>query len=158
MYNCGKVCAPVMSLTDRAIDFILKGERLIIVTLTISVGGSICAIAERYGAMSFEGAPLWARPAAQLVWILAVVHVLIHGAIGLGRGLRFLAKRVSKLPAERRAAAYDAVIIDRLQAIGAVEREILCYALYKRDNHIWTPDNNRPPDWLKNLRCVYRKP
>ena len=65
-----------------------------------------------------------------------------------------MAQRASKLPAERRAAAYDAVIIDRLLAIGTVEREILCYALYKRNNHIWMPDDNRPPDWLMNLRVA----
>ena len=63
-------------------------------------------------------------------------------------------RAADRLPAERRAATYDAVIIDRLLAIGAAEREILCYALYKRDRHIWSPDDNRPPEWLKNLRVA----
>jgi hypothetical protein len=141
-----------LSFSDRAIDFIQKGERLIIVTLTIAVAGVVCVVAERVGLMSFEGLPSWARPLAQLIWAISAVHVLIHATISLCRGVRWMGKQLYGLPERRRRAVYEMAIVERLLNIGDVEREMICYALYKDENHIWTAD--RPHDWVLNLRAA----
>jgi len=143
-----------LSFTDRAIDFIQKGERLIIVTLTIAVAGVACVVAERVGLLSFEGLPVWARPTAQLIWAISAVHVLIHVMIGLYRGVRWMGKQLHGLPERRRKAVYEMAIVDRLLKIGALEREMICYALYKNKNHIWTHNSNRRQGWISNLRSA----
>jgi hypothetical protein len=143
-----------LSFSDRAIDFIQKGERLIIVTLTIAVAGMACVVAERLGLMNFEGLPSWARPLAQLIWAISAVHVLIHATIGLFRGVRWMGKQLLGLPERRRKAAYEMAIVERLLNIGTLEREMICYALYKGENHIWIEDNDRPQDWVLNLRIA----
>jgi hypothetical protein len=126
-----------LSFSDRAIDFIQKGERLIIVTLTIAVAGVACVVAERVGLMTFDGLPVWARPTAQLIWAISAVHVLLHG-----------------LPERRRQAAYERAIVERLVNVAALEREMICYALYKGENHIWAEDTDRIRDWILNLRSA----
>jgi hypothetical protein len=142
------------SFTDRIVDFIQKGERLIVVTWTIALAGVACAVAERFGLMSFEGLPSWARPTAQLIWIISAVHVAIHLTISVAHGTQWMAKRLRALPEKRRQAVYDSAIVERLLNIGALEREMICYALYKSDNHIWTDDTDRPPAWTLNLRTA----
>lgn len=143
-----------MSFTDRIVDFIQKGERLIIVTWTIALAGVACAVAERFGLMSFEGLPSWARPTAQLMWAISAAHVAIHATISAAHGARWIVKWLRALPEKRRQAVYESAIVERLLNIGALEREMICYALYKSDNHIWTDDTDRPPAWTLNLRTA----
>ena len=65
-----------------------------------------------------------------------------------------MANRLRALPEKRRQAVYDSAILERLLNIGALEREMICYALYKRDNHMWTDDTDRPQRWILNLRTA----
>jgi hypothetical protein len=83
-----------------------------------------------------------------------VVHVLIHATIGLARGVRWTGKQLHGLPERRRQAAYERAIVERLLNIGALEREMICYALYKGENHIWAEDTDRIRDWILNLRSA----
>jgi hypothetical protein len=76
--------------------------------------GVACAAAERFGLMNFEGLPSWARPTAQLIWIISAVHVAIHVAIGLARGARWSARGLSELPGKRRQRQYESAIVERL--------------------------------------------
>jgi hypothetical protein len=143
-----------VSIAEKAIEFFQKGEKLIILTLTVGIGGVICFLSERAGIVSFVGLPVWVRPAAQIVWVLSVGHVAIHSAIGLYRGIVWFAVWLKALPERRRKARYDAAIVDRLLEVGPLGREMLCCALYKRSNHIWVDDDSRERDWLIKLKVL----
>ncbi len=119
-----------MSITEKAIEFLQKGEKLIILTLTVTIAGVVCFLAEQSSVVSFEGLPTWARPVAEIVWVLSTVHVCIHAAIGLYCGAVWLAVRLKGLPERRRKACYNAAIVDRLLEVGPLGREMLCYAFY----------------------------
>jgi len=142
-----------MSFIERAIEFVQKGEKLVIVTLTIVLGGLAAAIAEWQGLAKFDALPEWVRPAAILLWIGSAAHVSIHGLIATARGMAKGAGRLRELPRRRRQAQYDDALIGRLLRTGPVEREVICYALFKGENHFWLKDNDRRRNWLQRLKA-----
>jgi hypothetical protein len=59
---------------------------------------------------------------------------------------------MKSLPGRRRRAAYDQVIVDRLLKVSLIAREMLCYALYRRSNHIWISEGSGNRDWVNQLK------
>jgi hypothetical protein len=143
-----------VSVAEKAIELFQKAEKLIILTLTVSIGGLICFFAERASLFSFEALPVWARPTAQIVWVLSVVHVGIHALVRLFNGVVQLADWLRSLPERRRKAQYNAAIVDRLTQVGPLGREMICYALYRRDNHFWVEADNQRRSWLTQLEVL----
>jgi hypothetical protein len=144
---------PSMGLFEAAADFVQKTEKLIIVTITLAVGGIILAGAEHYGFMSFAGLEPWVRPTLQIVWVFAVAHVSIHTLIGGGRLTKLAFQVARDTPRRIRQATYDSLVHDRLMMINGLAREVLCYALFRDDDHIWYSEDETPK-WVDRLRSA----
>jgi hypothetical protein len=106
------------------------------------------------GYLSFEGLDPWVRPAAQIVWLLSTVHFFIQCLLFLGRAIRVVGAWLNGIPQRRRKAAFERPLIQRLRDIDGLSREMLCYALYKNDNHFWVSDDNARRAWLQRLRVA----
>jgi hypothetical protein len=99
------------------------------------------------------GLPDWVRPTAFIVWTFCAAHVGIHLVMILWKGGTAAARFIASIPQRRRQTDYDQKVIDRLLATDGVAREMLCYALYRNDNHLWaSSDKSRRPRWLITLK------
>jgi hypothetical protein len=77
---------------------------------------------------------------------------VIRAAMALSSAATATARRIAGIPQRRRRAAYDRPLIERLLDTDGLQREMLCYALYRSDNHIWARAGARPPHWLVGLK------
>jgi hypothetical protein len=143
-----------MSIAERAIEFLQKSEKLTIITATVAVGIALCALAERLGYMSFDGLDPWVRPASQIAWLLSIAHVSIQCLLLIWRGIRKAGAWLNGIPHRYRKAAFERPVIRRLRDVDGLSREMLCYALYKNDNHFWVADDNARRAWLQRLRVA----
>jgi hypothetical protein len=143
-----------MSIAERALDFLQRSEKVTVITATVAIGGVLCAVSERLGYLSFEGLDPWVRPAAQIVWLLSTVHFFIQCLLFLGRAIRVVGAWLNGIPQRRRKAAFERPVIQRLRDIDGLSSEMLCYALYKNDNHFWVSDDNARRAWLQRLRVA----
>jgi hypothetical protein len=116
--------------------YIQQSEKLIIVTLTLFVAGLALYAAEGR-LFNYDGLPEWARPVASIVWTICAVHVAIRALMALSKGGIAAAHFIASIPQRRRQTYYDKKVIDRLLATDGVVREMLCYALFRNDNHLW---------------------
>jgi hypothetical protein len=140
-----------MSTFDSLLKYLQHSERLVVVTLTITIAGLACFAAERWQVFDFSGLPEWARPTALIIWTVSAVHVAIRTAMAFSNGAMAAARFVASIPQRRRRAAYERPLIERLLATKGLEREILCYALRRDEDHIWIdPGDN--PRWLRRLK------
>jgi hypothetical protein len=98
--------------------------------------------------------PTGFRPTVFMVWTVCAVHVSIHLVMTLWKGGTAAARFIGGIPQRRRQAAYNQPVIDRLLATEGVEREMLCYALFRGKNHLWVNSKThyRDPRWLTRLR------
>ena len=142
---------PCMSLLETALKYIQTSERLIVVTVTLTGAGLICFLSERYGYLNFAGLPEWTRPAAQVVWVISAVHVVIRSLMGLGALCRAVIRRASALPEQYRRSRFENATIARLRGTDGLEREALAFALHRNDNHIWAERSDKYR-WLVALR------
>jgi hypothetical protein len=140
-----------MGALESALKYIQTSERLIVVTLTLTVAGLICFFSERYGYLNFAGLPEWSRPLAQLVWVVSAVHVAIRAAMGLGVLCRTVLQQVISLPERYRRSCFEHATIARLRGTRGLEREAVAFALHRDDDDIWVnrADKYR---WLVSLR------
>jgi len=141
-----------MSITERALEFLQKSEKLTVITATVALGGVLCALAERLGYMSFEGLDPRVRPAAQIVWLLSVAHFSIQCLLLIWRGFRKAGAWLNGIPQQYRKSAFERPVIQRLRDVDGLSREMLCFALYKNDNHFWVADDNARRAWLQRLK------
>jgi len=139
-----------MGLLETILKYIQTSERLIVVTLTLTVAGLICFFSERYGYLNFAGLPEWTRPTAQVVWVVAAVHVVIRTLIGLGTLCRAVLRRAISLPERYRRWRFENATIARLRGTDGLEREVLGFALHRDDDHIWAERSDRYR-WLVSL-------
>jgi hypothetical protein len=138
-------------LFDTLLKYIQQTEKLIIVTLAVTVAGQILYAVE---GRLFDpgGLPDWVRPTAFIVWTFCAAHVGIQFATFLWRGGTATAGFLAGIPQRRRKAAFNKPVIDRLLATEGVEREMLCYALYRNENHLWVSSDCKPR-WLIELKA-----
>jgi hypothetical protein len=104
-----------MSPWEAALKYIQTSERLIVVTVTLAAAGLICFFSERYGYLDFAGLPEWVRPAAQVVWVVSAVHVVVRCVMGFTRLCRVLLSQILSLPDRYRCSAFDKATIARLR-------------------------------------------
>jgi hypothetical protein len=142
-----------VGLIETAADFVQKTEKLIIVTITLVVGRIALAAAEHYGLMNFAGLDPWVRPTLQIVWVFAAAHVAIHTLIAGGRLISFALQSARDMPRRVRQATYDSLTRDRLLMVDGLAREVLCYALFRKDRHVWYSEREAPK-WADKLRSV----
>lgn len=139
-----------MSAFDSLLKYIQQSEKLIIVTLTLFVAGlALYAAEDRL--FDYGGLPAWARPTALIVWTICAAHVAIRLVMALWKGSKEAACFIASIPLRRRQAAYVRSYIDRLLATEGLEREMLCYALHRGENHVWV-DSGSNPRWLRELK------
>lgn len=125
------------ALVESLLQYIRQSERLVVVTLTITLAGLALFAGERWEVFDFRGLPDWVRPAALIVWTLCAVHVAIRTVMGLWSWATAASRFIAGVPERRRRAAYERPLIQRLLATEGVEREMLCHALFRDQNHIW---------------------
>lgn len=142
-----------MSIVDAALNFFQKTERLIIVTLTITVAGVVAWTARERGFLDLTGLDPWVLPTIHLVWICAAVHVAIHSAIALWHLSHAGVRAASRIPFRLRKRKFDSVFIRAVRDQTGISREVICYALFRADNHIWVPDDSGQRPWLMQLRA-----
>jgi hypothetical protein len=140
-----------MSLLETTLKYIQTSERLIVVTVTLTVAGLICFFSERNGYLNFAGLPEWTRPAAQAVWVVSAVHVAIRTLMGFGALCRAALHRAISLPERYRRSRFENATIARLRGTGGLEREVLAFALHRDDDHISAEDSDQYR-WLVSLR------
>jgi hypothetical protein len=140
------------ALFDTLLKYIQQSEKLIVVTLTVTVSG-VALYAAEDRPFDYGGLPVWARPTALIVWTVCAAHVAIRLVVALSKGGTAAARFIASIPQRRRQAVYDQPVIDRLLATEGVEREMLCYALFRGKNHLWVNSKThyRNPRWLKGL-------
>ena len=143
---------PPMSLLETALKYIQTSERLIVVTVTLTVAGLICFFSERYGYLDFAGLPEWTRPAAQAVWVVSAVHVAIRTLMGLGTLCRTVFRRAGALPEQYRRSRFEKPTIARLRGTSGLEREALAFALHRDEKRFWVGPKQRKYRWLVALR------
>jgi hypothetical protein len=121
---------------DTLLKYIQQSEKLIVITLTITVAGLVLYAVE---GRLFDpgGLPDWVRPTAFIVWTVCAAHVVIRLVMALSKGTTAAARFIASIPQRKRQTDYDQKVIDRLLATHGVAREMLCYALYRNDNHLW---------------------
>jgi hypothetical protein len=139
------------ALVESLLQYIRQSERLVVVTLTLTIAGLVLFAAERGQVFDFRGLPGWARPAAEGVWTVCAVHVAIRTVMGLWSWATAASRFIAGVPQRRRRAAYEQPLIQRLLATEGVEREMLCYALFRDENHIWVPGDGSRRRWLVGL-------
>ena len=138
-----------MGALESLLQYIRQSERLVVVTLTVTVAGlALLAVGQP---QLFRGLPEWALPTGIIVWTLCAVHVVIRTVMYLSNRATAAGRFIITIPERRRRAAYNRPLIRRLLATVGVEREILCYALFRERDHIWVPDDRRQPRWLTSL-------
>jgi hypothetical protein len=143
-----------MGALETLLQYIRESERLVVVTLTVTVAGLALFAGERWqgGLFDFRGLPEWVRPAAVGVWTVCGVHVAIRTVMVFWKGATAAARYTAGIPQRRRRAAYERPIIKRLRATDGVEREVLCYVLYQDHDRFWVPwTGEQPPRWLQRL-------
>jgi hypothetical protein len=141
-----------MSTVESLLKYVQHSERLTVVTLTLTITGLLLWFAEAQWQLDLSGLPQWARPAAIIVWTISAVHVAIRAVMALWSGATATARLVADIPQRRRRTAYERLIIERLLATEGLQREMLCYALYRDYDHIWVRAGARPPRWLLGLK------
>jgi hypothetical protein len=139
------------SFGSNLLKYLQQSERLIIVTLTITIAGLVCFFGERWQFFDFNGVPDWARPTALLVWTLSAVHVAIRTVLAASNGIIAVPRMAAEIPARQRRAAFERPLIQRLLATEGLDREMLCYALREEDSHIWV-HNGSKARWLYRLK------
>jgi hypothetical protein len=139
-----------MGTLKTLLQYILQSEPLIVVTLTLAVAGLALFADERWQVFDLHGLPEWARPTALIVWTLCAVHVAIRTIMYLSNRATAAGRFIATIPQRRRRADYEQPIIERLRATDGVEREVLCYALYRDNDRFWIPGARRPR-WLQRL-------
>jgi hypothetical protein len=139
-----------MSALESLLQYIRQSERLVVVTLTMTLAGLALFAGEWGQVFDFRGLPGWARPAAEGVWTVCAVHVAIRTVMAFWSWATAAARFIAGIPQRRRRAAYNRPIIEGLRATHGVEREMLCYALFRDQNHIWVPDL-WSPQWIFSL-------
>jgi hypothetical protein len=140
-----------MSTIDSLLKYIRQSETLVVVTLSLTIAGLALFAGERWQVFDFHGLPEWARPTALIVWTVSAVHVAIRTVMILWNGARAAARYVAGIPQRRKRTTYERPLIERLLTTKGVEREMLCYALHRGENHLWV---NRfdEPRWLLGLK------
>ena len=143
----------VGALFDTLLKYIQQCEKLIVVTLAVTVAG-LALYAVEGGLFDAGGLPDWVRPTVFIVWTVCAAHVAIRLVMALSKGGTAAARFIASIPQRRRQAVYDQPVIDRLLATEGVEREMLCYALFRGENHLWinSKTHYRDPRWLTRLR------
>src|SRR5262249_61625144 len=116
-----------MGALEALLQYIRQSERLVVVTLTVTVGGLALFAGEWWQVFEFGGLPEWVRPAALIVWALCAVHVAIRTVMALSKRTTSTARFIRSIPQRRRTAAYGRPVIQRLLRTGGLEREVLCY-------------------------------
>jgi hypothetical protein len=134
------------------LNYIRQSEKLIVVTVSITLAG-VALYATEGLLIDYGGLPEWVRPTAFIVWSVCAAHVAIRALMETWNGSIALARFIAGIPQRRRQAVYDRRVVDRLLATDGVEREILCYALYRNENHVWASSQKaRHPRWLIRLK------
>ena len=134
------------------LNYIRQSEKLIVVTLTVTVAG-VALYAAEHRPFDYGDLPAWVRPTAFIVWTVCASHVAIRLVMTLWKGGTAAARFIASIAELRRQAAYHQPVIDRLLATEGVEREMLCYALFRGENHLWVKDARyRDPRWLRRLK------
>jgi hypothetical protein len=111
-----------MSAIESLLQYIRQSERLVVVTLTMTLAGLALFAGERWEVFDFRGLPGWARPAAEGVWTVCAVHVAIRTVMAFWSWATAAARFIAGIPQRRRRAAYNRPIIERLRATHGVER------------------------------------
>jgi len=140
-----------MSALETLLQYIRQSEPPVVVTLTLAVAGLALFAGERWQLFDFHGLPEWVRPTALIVWTVCAVHIAIRTVMALWKGATTAGRFIAGIPQRRRRAAYNRPLIRRLLATVGVEREILCYALFRDRDHVWVPDDGRARRWLVSL-------
>jgi hypothetical protein len=138
-------------LFDTLLKYIQQSEKLIVVTLAVTVTGLVLYAVEGR-LFDPSGLPDWVRPTAFIVWTFCAAHVAIRLVMTLWKGGTAATRFIASIPQRRRQTAYNQPVIDRLLATEGVE--MLCYALFRRENHLWVNSKThyRDPRWLTRLR------
>jgi hypothetical protein len=141
-----------MGALETLLQYIRQSERLVVVTLTVTIAGLALFAVEQWQLFDVRGLPEWVRPAALIVWALCAVHVAIRTVMALSKGTTATARFIASIPQRRQAAAYRKRVINRLLRTDGLAREVLCYALYWDDDSLWVRarDRNRLR-WLLQL-------
>ncbi|MGF1619916.1 MAG: hypothetical protein ACFCUR_04810 [Rhodomicrobiaceae bacterium] len=140
-----------MSIPSELLKYVQNSERLVVISLVVFLSATAAHTGEKHGLFDFSGLPEWWRPAFTLAWILTGLHVLVRFLIFLGTGCQVILHSLIAFPQKRRQAKAQKPIIDSLIAIEGLAREVLCYALYRSDNHIWV-DADTQEKWLLKLK------
>lgn len=137
-------------LLTSGVEFIARLEKLIVISITLALASGAAYLGERYGYISFEGLPLWVRPSAEIIFIVASAHIFVKSIIGFARFISRAMRWSAGFSQRRSQKTYDDEIYRRLNATTGIAREALSYALYHNENHIW--ENTRKPwKWTKVL-------
>ena len=134
-----------------ALKHILMSERLTVITVVLTIAGLICFFSERYEYWDFAGLPVWSRPAAQVVWIVCAVHVVVRALMGLGKLCRAILHRAISLPERYRRSRFERPTIARLRGTDGLQREALAFALHRDESRFWV-ERDRQYRWLAALR------
>jgi hypothetical protein len=137
-----------MSFIGSIINYIQDSERLIVVTVVLSISGIAIYFGEYYGVFEFTGLPDWVKPSCKLAWVVSTVHVFVKMAMaipGLMRWLSSLRTRYSTAQAEN-------VLIKCLLEVKGLAREVLCYARHHGRDRIWVSEARREPVWIRELK------
>jgi hypothetical protein len=140
-----------MGALEALLQYIRQSERLVVVTLTVTVAGLALLAVGQW--QLFRGLPEWVLPAALIGWALCAVHIVIRAVMALSSGIMAAARFIASIPQRRRTAAYGLPVIQRLLRTDGLEREVLCYALYWDKDHFRVRARDRDRlRWLFRLR------
>jgi hypothetical protein len=134
-----------VNLIGDLIKYIQETERLIVVTVALSLSGIVIWWSEREGWFGFDGFPRWVRTVCILVGIVAAMHVVVRSAIAAW-------KWVLAFPTRHRTALANKVLVDRLLATKGIAREVLSFARHRESDRFWTNTDLEDPDWLRELK------
>lgn len=120
------------------IRYIQQSERLIVVTTVLFIAGIATYLLERANLFSFADLPTWTRPTLSLIWIVATVHVGVRMLTAFASATHRAVLYAADAPRRWRQSKADKKVTDHLCKTSGLPREILSYARFRRDNHIWT--------------------
>ena len=139
-----------MNIFGDTLKTILQSERAIVVTAALVGAGALLVWGEQNSFFNLSALPKWARPTGEIIWAVAVCHVAVRLLVFLWSSLRAAARSIQNMPRKLRQLKADSHIIQRLCATTGLPREVICYARYKRKNHIWISSENEPK-WREQL-------
>lgn len=119
--------------------------------MVFALAGLVAYTGERVGFFEFNGLPEWVRPACLITWIVASIHVSVRLIMASAAAFHAASRFALAIPQRRRQRVADRQVIDRLVKMRGLAREVLCYARYREENHIWTDDGGGYR-WLNQLR------